>query len=160
MTMNLVDTNYDYSYSYPIDSYHKPKLRHSMSSKKVHLTPTELDILKALWSMKEGSIKDIITHFAPHKKYAYTSVQTLLKHMQEKEAVAFKKVYNVNVFYPTLAQDQVKSHLIKDLLSRLFKDNPKELVSTLVENEFLDKEDLLELHQTFLSAESTDGEKS
>ena len=55
------------------------------------LNKTELQIMKYLWILKKGFMKDIVEQF-PEPKPAYTTISTLLKRMCDKDYISFERL--------------------------------------------------------------------
>ena len=63
-----------------------------MSATHRTVTDTELEILKALWKLGEGSVRQVLAELAPMgRDWAYTTAQTMLTRLQEKGIVASEK---------------------------------------------------------------------
>jgi len=65
----------------------------------MQLTNAEEQIMKLLWKLEKGFIRDLLNEF-PEPKPATTTVVTLLKRMIDKGFVSYKQYGNSREYYP------------------------------------------------------------
>lgn len=110
----------------------------------VTLTKAEERIMKILWEIGEGFIKDIIEHF-PDPKPPYNSVSTIVRVLVQKEIVGFIAFGNSHRYHPLITREEYK----KDQLSRLVKDyynnSLSEVVNFFSESKKLNEKELDEV---------------
>jgi len=70
---------------------------------------------------------------------------TVMKNLAEKGYLKYRKEGVTYVYSPAQEPDSVRSNLVKELIKKVFKGSPKELVQTLVESEDLNEKDLSEI---------------
>src|SRR3981081_101514 len=88
------------------------------------LTKLELQIMEALWTQGQASIRDIQETFPEKHRPAYTTVQTTVYRLEAKKAVRrVKKVGNFHVFEAAVSRNEAQRKLIDDLLA-LFGGGP------------------------------------
>jgi BlaI family transcriptional regulator, penicillinase repressor len=111
----------------------------------VRLTRFELEIMNVLWKLGSASIREIQEQLPEKKRPAYTTVQTIVRRIEEKGGVRrIEKVGNAYVFEPTISQSAVHRRLISELLD-LFGGSPQPLMAHLVETGELGLEDVRQL---------------
>ena len=69
----------------------------------MQLTKAEEQLMEYLWTLGKAYLKDLINAF-PEPKPANTTVATLLKRMQDKEAVAYNLHGNSREYYPLVSK--------------------------------------------------------
>ncbi|MCF6286939.1 MAG: BlaI/MecI/CopY family transcriptional regulator, partial [Candidatus Hydrogenedentes bacterium] len=79
---------------------------------KNDITEAEMEVLKALWKAGEGTVRDIAKYLPGER--AYTTLQTLLKRLEDKGAVSRLKdnvphVYKARVTRQSLMKTRLKS---------------------------------------------------
>ena len=81
---------------------------------KPDITEAEMEVLKALWKGGGGTVREVAEALPKKKNRAYTTIQTLLKRLEDKGAVAVEKgsvphVYRANVTRQGLMKSRLKS---------------------------------------------------
>src|SRR5882757_6989799 len=82
------------------------------------LTKLELQIMEALWTQGQASIRDIQETFPEKHRPAYTTVQTTVYRLEAKKAVRrVKKVGNFHIFEAAVSRTSAQRRLVDDLLA-------------------------------------------
>src|SRR5215813_2352762 len=111
----------------------------------VKLTKFEMEIMEALWALGSGSIREVHENLPEKKRPAYTTVQTIIRRLEEKGAVRqTKQVGNAHIFEPAFTREAAHRRLIDELLD-LFGGSARPLMAHLAESGKLTLEDLKEL---------------
>lgn len=126
-----------------------------MREKEVKLTKFELEIMHVLWELGTGSVREIQEQLPEKRRPAYTTVQTIVRRLEEKGAVRrAKKIGNAFIFEPVVSRRSAHHKLITELLE-LFGGSARPLMAHLAETGKLSLEDLRELeHQLALQPEA------
>lgn len=118
------------------------------------LTKLELEIMEALWTRGEASIREIQESFPENKRPAYTTVQTVVYRLEGKKAVRrVKKVGNFHVFAAAVSRDMAQRRLIDDLLA-LFGGRTQPVMAQLIESGRLTLADVKEAERTLRKLEA------
>ena len=113
--------------------------------KSMTLTRFELEIMQVLWSLERASVREIQDKLPDTRRPAYTTVQTIVRRLEEKGAVRrLKKIGNALIFEPAIARKTVHGRLITELLL-LFGGSARPLMAHLAEMGKLNLEDVREL---------------
>jgi predicted transcriptional regulator len=67
----------------------------------------ELDILKALWELGEGSVRDVHGHLHPKGEAHFNTVQTLLRIMEDKGLVGHRAEGHTFIYFPKHSREKV-----------------------------------------------------
>src|SRR5262249_33588525 len=111
----------------------------------IKLTKFEMEIMDALWALNSGSIREIHENLPEKRRPAYTTVQTIIRRLEEKSAVRqTKQVGNAHIFEPAVTRAAARGRLIDDLLD-LFGGSARPLMAHLAEAGKLTLEDVKEL---------------
>ena len=111
----------------------------------IKLTKFEMEIMDALWELGSGSIREIHENLPEKRRPAYTTVQTIIRRLEEKGAVRqTKQVGNAHIFEPAFTRDAAHRRLIDELLD-LFGGSARPLMAHLAEAGKLTLEDVKEL---------------
>lgn len=113
--------------------------------KSIRLTRFELEIMHALWEIGSGSVREIQEGLPEKRRPAYTTVQTIVRRLEEKGAVRrLKKIGNAFIFEPVVTRQSAHHRLINELLES-FGGSALPLMAHLAETGKLSLEDLKEL---------------
>lgn len=125
-----------------------------MKKPAIKLTKFEIEIMDMLWSLGSGSIREIHESLPEHKRPAYTTVQTMVRRLEEKGAVAqVKKIGNALIFAPAITQQAAHRRLIDELLA-IFGGSARPLMAHLAEAGKLTLADIREIEQMLESPKS------
>jgi len=123
--------------------------------KSIRLTRFELQIMQALWEIGSGSVREIQERLPEKRRPAYTTVQTIVRRLEEKDAVRrLKKIGNAFIFEPLVTRKSAHHRLINELLES-FGGSARPLMAHLAETGKLSLEDLKEL-EAMLAQRSSD----
>jgi BlaI family penicillinase repressor len=114
-------------------------------NKSVTLTKFELEIMRVLWDLERASVREIQEKLSDKRRPAYTTVQTIVRRLEEKSAVRrLRKIGNALIFEPAITRKAVHGRLIAELL-QMFGGSARPLMAHLAEMGKLNLEDVHEL---------------
>jgi predicted transcriptional regulator len=112
------------------------------------LTRLELQIMDALWSEGESSVREIQERFPEKDRPAYTTVQTMVYRLEAKGAIRrVKKIGNAHIFEAVVSRLAAQRRLIDELLS-FFGGRTQPVVAHLIESGQLTLEDVKDAERT------------
>jgi BlaI family penicillinase repressor len=124
---------------------------------KPKLTRLELQIMEALWTRGNASIREIQETFPEKDRPAYTTIQTTIYRMEGKKAVRrIKKVSNFHIFEAVISRNAAQRKLIADLLA-LFGGRTQPVMAHLVESGKLTLEDVKEAEKALRKLSKKEG---
>ena len=113
--------------------------------KSATLTRFELEIMRVLWDLERASVREIQEKLSDKRRPAYTTVQTIVRRLEEKSAVRrLRKIGNALIFEPAITRKAVHGRLITELL-QMFGGSARPLMAHLAEMGKLNLEDVREL---------------
>jgi BlaI family penicillinase repressor len=119
------------------------------------LSKLEFEIMEALWSRGESSIREIQEALASKRKPAYTTIQTTVYRLEVKEIVRrVKKVGNFHIFAAAVSRSAAQRRLIDDLLA-LFGGRSQPVMAHLIESGKLTLEDIKDAEKALRKMEKT-----
>ena len=122
------------------------------------LSKLEFQIMEALWTRGELSIREIQETFPEHRLPAYTTIQTMVYRMETKGVVErMRKVGNFHIFAPAITRDEAQRGILNDLLA-YFGGRSQPLMAHLIESGKLSLEDVHEAEKA-LQKVARKGEK-
>lgn len=121
--------------------------------KSVKLTKFELEVMHALWELKSASVRELQEQLPEKRRPAYTTVQTIVRRLEDKGAVKrAKKIGNAFIFEPLISRRATHHKLIAELLE-LFGGSARPLMAHLAEAGKLSLEDLREMEALLVELE-------
>jgi BlaI family transcriptional regulator, penicillinase repressor len=97
------------------------------------ITAFEIQLLEKFWELGPSSVREIQEALPEENRPAYTTVQTMIYRMEQKEVVKrVKKVGNAQVFEAALTRLAVRKRIVADFL-KMFGGSPASVMSHLVE---------------------------
>lgn len=114
----------------------------------IELTKAEEKVMKILWVIKKGAIRDVVARYEEPKP-AYTTVATILKILEGKKIVGRRPVANSHEYFPLVAKNDYTQGFMKSFLKKYFSNSFKRLVSEFSNQEEMSTEEMEELIQHF-----------
>ena len=108
----------------------------------------ELEILKVLWEIGSGSVREVHRSLCPNDELAFNTVQTLLRIMEEKGLVTHRAEGRTFIYSPTHSREQV----VRRFLRKVFDGALDQLVLSLLQAEDASAADLKELERLIAKA--------
>jgi len=93
--------------------------------------PLELECLKVLWKLGEGSVKDVRHGLTANRNLAYTTVMTVLDRLARKGGVARRKAGRSFLYAPVLSKDGLRRLAVRDLVNSFFEGSEDALLAYL-----------------------------
>lgn len=107
----------------------------------VTLTKGEEKIMKILWDIKKGFIKDIIEEY-PNPKLPYNSVSTIVKVLVQKEIIGYKAYGKFYQYYPLVSKEDYSKWQMKRLVTDYYNNSLSQVVSFFTEIKQLKESEL------------------
>jgi BlaI family penicillinase repressor len=112
------------------------------SDKTTHLSAVQLSVMRALWEVGSATTAAVHERVGKPRSLAYTTVATLLSRLERRGLVTSRKDTRDRVFEPVVTEDEVKRQMVSNLVTTLFRGDPRALVSQLVSDNEIDEGDL------------------
>ena len=109
----------------------------------VTLTKAEEKIMKILWGIGEGFIKDIIEQY-PDPKPPYNSVSTIVRVLVQKEIVGFTAYGNSHQYHPLVTKEEYSKGQLSRLVKDYYNNSLTQVVNFFSESKSLDEKELNE----------------
>lgn len=93
--------------------------------------PLELLCLRALWTLGEGSVKDVRQAVAASRSLAYTTIMTVLERLVRKGKLERRKAGRAFVYSATTSRDAVRQVAVRELLAGFFDGSEAQLLAFL-----------------------------
>jgi len=107
----------------------------------------QLRIMQVLWEQGRSTARDITGILNADEPIAHSTVQTLLRGLEEKNAVMHESEGRTFVFLPLVEEDAFKQSASRDLVERVFGGNAGTLVAHLLKNENVSRKEIEEIRK-------------
>jgi predicted transcriptional regulator len=109
------------------------------------LTDGETRVMAVLWRLQTATVADVVSSLREQYKLTYSTVQTMLRILEQKGYVTHDKVARAFVFRPLVDERQARRRALKHLIGRLFNGSPSLLVSNVLDDDDMDPAELARL---------------
>jgi BlaI family penicillinase repressor len=72
----------------------------------------EMEILKVLWDLGRGTVRDVYQRMCPNEELAFNTIQTLIRIMDEKGLVSHEKQGRGFVYVPRYSRQRATSRFL------------------------------------------------
>jgi len=107
----------------------------------------QLRIMQILWERGRATAREITDALNASEPIAHSTIQTLLRRLEAKSAVAHEVADRTFVFRPLVQPEKVRRKATREFVDRLFGGSPGGLVSYLIRNERIPREELDEIRR-------------
>lgn len=97
------------------------------------LTKAEEEIMRVLWQLQKGFVKDVLAEL-PEPKPAYNTVSTIVRILEKKELVGYKAYGKTHEYYPLITEEEYRRFQTEQLMTNYFDNSLKKLVSFFVKD--------------------------
>jgi len=112
-----------------------------------------MEMMEALWNLGRASIREIHEKLPEARRPAYTTVQTIIRRLEEKGAVRqTRQVGNAHIFEPAITREAAHRRLIDELLE-IWGGSARPLMAHLAEAGKLTLKDVKELEDLLAERE-------
>jgi BlaI family penicillinase repressor len=101
--------------------------------------------MQILWKHGRATARELTDALNVTEPIAHSTVQTLLRTLQDKGSIEHKVDGRTFVFFPLVQEDKYRGTATRDLLDRAFGGNVSCLVAHLLKNERLSRKELAEI---------------
>jgi BlaI family transcriptional regulator, penicillinase repressor len=109
------------------------------------LTDAEARVMAVLWQLRTATVGDVVAALAAERAVSYSTVQTILRILEDKAYVEHDKVARAFIYRPVVDERQARRRALRHLATRLFNGSPSLLVMNVLNDEEMDPEELQRL---------------
>jgi predicted transcriptional regulator len=124
---------------------------------RISFTDRELDIMAVLWARGSGTVNEVREALAGD--FAYTTVSTMLRILEEKGYVRHVPEGKAHRYLPTVDPDVAGRSAIARIIDTMFAGSPELLMTQLVSDRRLDRNKLRQLRALVDARLRSGGEK-
>ncbi|WP_419162764.1 BlaI/MecI/CopY family transcriptional regulator [Candidatus Palauibacter sp.] len=107
---------------------------------EIRFTSREIDLMAVLWEMGAATVAEVQERLGDD--LAYTTVLTILRTLEEKGYVGHTQEGKAYRYHPLVERDCAGASAVRRLVQKMFQGSPELLLTQLVSDRALSKEDL------------------
>jgi BlaI family penicillinase repressor len=111
------------------------------------LTDAEARVMAVLWRTPTVTVADVVDGLKETAPVSYSTVQTILRILENKGYVRHEKVARAFVYHPLIDARQARRRAWRHLVTRLFNGSPSLLILNVLDDEDLDDAERARLKQ-------------
>jgi len=108
------------------------------------LNRNEEQIMNILWELEKGLVRDIIDRMEEPKP-PYTTVSSVVRLLEKKKYVGHKAYGKTYEYYPLVSKADYRKKTFGQYLSNFFDNSPQSVLSFMVKEKKIKKEELEDL---------------
>lgn len=114
-----------------------------MPANQPAISDAELDVLKVLWKLEQGTVRDVDKELRRKKRnWAYNTVLTLLTRLREKGYVASEKTGMAYTFRAVVSRERLLKQRLVELADRVCEGTASPIVHALIDGKKLSADDI------------------
>ncbi len=107
----------------------------------------QMRIMQVLWEKGRANAREITEALNKIEPIAHSTVQTLLRKLEQKGSIDHDVDDRTFIFYPLVEAEKVTNHAFRDFVDRMFAGSTGGLVSYLIKNENISPEEMKEIRE-------------
>lgn len=112
---------------------------------EIQFTNRELDVMVVLWDLEAATVAEVQERL--RDRLAYTTVLTILRTLEEKGHAGHKQEGKAYRYHPLVERERAGASAVRRLIGKMFQGSPELLLTHLVSDRRLSKEDLENLRR-------------
>jgi len=113
----------------------------------IRLGKLELEIMQVVWRLEQATVQEVKDALASRRERAYSTILTMMRNLEDKGYLRHEVDGRTYVYRPAIERGKVRRGLLGDLIERLFNGSPSLLVNSLVDDGFVNEEELVEIRR-------------
>lgn len=113
----------------------------------VPLGRVQLLIMQVLWEKQQATAREITDTICEAEPIAHSTVQTMLRVLEEKQAVSHRADGRTFIFFPTVPETDFKQSATQNLVERVFGGSVSSLVAHLLDSQGVSKQEIDEIRK-------------
>ena len=105
----------------------------------------QMKMMKILWEGKRITAKDLTDELNKQSPIAHSTVQTLLRTLENKGAVGHDADGRTFYFFPLIGNDQALMKATDSFIENVFGGSPGNMVSYLVKKQYLTPQEITQI---------------
>jgi BlaI family penicillinase repressor len=106
-----------------------------MPEKTHHITPAELEVMKALWKLGSATVQQTLDALAAENDQtpAYTTVMTMMQRLADKDVLDVDRTRQPFIFTPAVRKEKILKQRLSQFLQTVFDGQVEDLILHLAD---------------------------
>ena len=113
----------------------------------MQLGRVQLLIMQVLWDRQRATAREITDTINQSEPIAHSTVQTLLRALEEKSSVSHESEGRTFIFFPLVEEENFKQNATSVLIERVFGGNAANLVAHLLGDKNVSRKEINEIRK-------------
>lgn len=127
--------------------------------KEIRVTNSEWYVMDCLWEESPRTLMQIVPLLKEKIGWSKSTSATMVRRMAEKDLIGYEERGKTKYFYPKVDKEDVVVQETRDFLQRIYDGSIGMMMSALVKQSDLSREDIHELQEILRMAEQESEEK-
>lgn len=110
------------------------------------LTKKEEELMRKLWTKDEMTAREVLEMY-PEPRPHFNTVATVLRVLENKGWVKHRPIGNTHLYRAAMSEDELGRKSVGSIISKFFNGSLVGMVSSLLKNENLSKEEINDLYK-------------
>jgi len=111
------------------------------------LTKAEERIMQIFWDLKNAFVKDVIEKIPDKPIPPYNTISSVVRILVTKGYLNYKAYGKTYEYFPAISKSEYRKIQVKKVISGYFSNSPASLLSFMVKEEKLSKEEIEKLRE-------------
>lgn len=132
-------------------------MKKEIEKKEIRVTNSEWYVMDCLWETSPRSLMQLVPLLNEKVGWSKSTCATMVRRMAEKDLIGYDEQGKTKFFYPKVNKEDVVVQETRDFLKRIYDGSIGMMMSALVNQNDLSKEDIEELREILEAAEKKAG---
>ena len=147
-----------YNKVYKVDSKYQLRIigsavKEDMVKQEIRVTNSEWYLMNCLWEEHPRTLMQIVPILNERIGWSKSTSATMVRRMAEKGLIGYEEKGKTKYFFPKVKKEDVVVQETRDFLQRIYDGSVGMMMSALVRQNDLSKEDIQELQEILKAAE-------
>lgn len=120
---------------------------------EIHVTNSEWYVMNCLWEENPRTLMQLVPILGERVGWSKSTCATMVRRMAEKDLIGYEERGKTKYFYPKVKKEDVVVQETRDFLQRIYDGSIGMMMSALVRQNDLSREDIQELKEILKAAE-------
>lgn len=125
-----------------------------MAKQEIRVTNSEWYVMNCLWEESPRSLMQLVHLLGEQIGWSKSTCATMVRRMTEKGLIGYQERGKTKFFFPKVKKEAVIVQETRDFLQRIYDGSVGMMMSALVKQNDLSKEDIRELQEILKAAEN------
>ena len=127
--------------------------------KEIRVTNSEWYVMSCLWEENPRTLMQLVPILKERVGWSKSTCATMVRRMAEKKLIGYKEEGKTKYFFPKVRKEEVVVQETRDFLQRIYDGSIGMMMTALVQQNDLSKEDIQELQEILKAAEQESDKK-